>query len=71
MTDCKALRTQHLSYKSVFCFNASQVNLIIIRPTAQAIVSMTFANYALQPMFPTCPPPDTAVRLLAAICISE
>jgi len=45
------------------------VNLIIIRPTAQAIVSMTFATYALQPFFPTCENPDAAVRLLAAICI--
>lgn len=48
-----------------------QVNLIIIRPTAQAIVAMTFAMYALQPVFPTCDPPDAAVRLLAAMCISE
>ncbi|XP_013383974.2 putative L-type amino acid transporter 1-like protein MLAS, partial [Lingula anatina] len=45
------------------------VNLIIIRPTAQAIVALTFANYILQPFFPTCVPPDVAVRLLAAMCI--
>ncbi|KAK3578466.1 hypothetical protein CHS0354_038556 [Potamilus streckersoni] len=47
------------------------VNLIIIRPTAQAIVALTFANYALQPIFSTCDPPDTATRLLAALCISS
>lgn len=46
------------------------VNLIIIRPTAQAIVALTFAYYALQPAFPSCNPPETATRLLAAICIS-
>lgn len=46
------------------------VNLIIIRPTAQAIVALTFANYALQPFFPTCHPPALAIKLLAAVCIS-
>lgn len=46
------------------------VNLIIIRPTAQAVVALTFAYYVLQPGFQTCDPPDMAVRLLAAICIS-
>ncbi|XP_064641691.1 large neutral amino acids transporter small subunit 1-like isoform X2 [Lineus longissimus] len=45
------------------------VNLIVIRPTAQAIVSLVFANYALQPFFPSCVVPDPAVRLLAALCI--
>ncbi|KAF8560701.1 hypothetical protein P879_08168 [Paragonimus westermani] len=46
------------------------VNLVIIRPTAQAIVSLTFAYYALQPIFPTCPPPQLASQLLAVICIT-
>lgn len=46
------------------------VNLIIIRPTAQAIVALTFAYYALQPVFPNCDPPEAATRLLAALCIS-
>ncbi|GFO43343.1 Y+l amino acid transporter 2 [Plakobranchus ocellatus] len=46
------------------------VNLIVIRPTAQAIVSLTFAYYTLQPVFPDCQPPKVAVCLLAALCIS-
>ncbi|THD21111.1 Blood-brain barrier large neutral amino acid transporter [Fasciola hepatica] len=46
------------------------VNIIIIRPTAQAIVSLTFAYYALQPLFPTCSPPQLAVQLLAGLCIT-
>ncbi|CAL1541349.1 unnamed protein product [Lymnaea stagnalis] len=46
------------------------VNLIVIRPTAQAIVALTFAYYTLQPIFPDCDPPHLAVRLLAALCIS-
>ncbi|ELU15339.1 hypothetical protein CAPTEDRAFT_201482 [Capitella teleta] len=45
------------------------VNLIIIRPTAQAIVAFTFAEYALQPMFVTCDAPAEAIRILAALCI--
>jgi len=52
-------------------FCVFQVNLIIIRPTAQAIVALTFANYALQPFFPTCHPPVLAIKLLAAVCISK
>ena len=47
------------------------MNLVIIRPTAQAIVALTFANYALQPIFPTCESPDALVKLLAALCISK
>ncbi|KAJ8305201.1 hypothetical protein KUTeg_017249 [Tegillarca granosa] len=46
------------------------VNLIIIRPTAQAVVALTFAYYVLQPAFNTCDPPQIAVKLLAALCIS-
>lgn len=46
------------------------VNLIIIRPTAQAIVALTFANYALKPLFYTCNAPEASARLLAALCIT-
>ncbi|KAG5450739.1 Large neutral amino acids transporter small subunit 1 [Clonorchis sinensis] len=46
------------------------VNLVIIRPTAQAIVALTFAYYAVQPIFPTCEPPVLAVQFLAVSCIS-
>ncbi|VDK56453.1 unnamed protein product [Gongylonema pulchrum] len=43
--------------------------LIIINPTSNAIMSLTFAQYALQPFFKGCEPPDAAVRLLAACTI--
>ncbi|GFS14822.1 amino acid transporter 2 like [Elysia marginata] len=46
------------------------VNLIVIRPTAQAVVALTFAYYTVQPLFPNCEPPAAAVSLLAALCIS-
>lgn len=47
------------------------VAIVIIIPTGNAITAMTFANYILQPAFPDCGPPDTAVSLLAALCISK
>jgi len=42
------------------------------RPTTNAIMGLTFANYVIKPYFPTCVCPDLAVRLLAgaAICKS-
>lgn len=47
------------------------MNLIVIRPTIQAIVALTFANYALKPVYYSCDPPQAAVKLLAALCISK
>jgi amino acid transporter len=46
------------------------VESMIIRPCMIAIVSLTFANYVIEPLFPTCEQPEIAVRLLAAICIT-
>ncbi|XP_014278947.1 Y+L amino acid transporter 2 [Halyomorpha halys] len=42
------------------------VALLIIRPTTQAIVALSFGEYALKPFFPNCSPPKSAVSLLAA-----
>lgn len=35
----------------------------------QAIVALTFAQYATKPFFPDCEAPGDAVRLLAAVCL--
>jgi len=45
--------------------------VIVLMPTGIAIASLTFSYYILQPVFPTCEPPDSAVRLIAACAICE
>jgi len=40
-------------------------------PTGNAVGALTFAYYILQPIFPTCEPPESAVRMIAALAISE
>ena len=47
------------------------VAIIIIFPTGNAITALTFANYVLEPLFPDCDSPKSAVTLLAALCISK
>ncbi|KAH8377454.1 hypothetical protein KR093_005585 [Drosophila rubida] len=45
------------------------IALLIIRPTTQTIVALTFAHYAAKPFFEDCDPPQNAVKLLAAVCL--
>jgi len=47
------------------------IESMIVRPCSAAVVALTFANYVIEPLFPTCEQPETAVRLLAAVCISQ
>ena len=45
--------------------------VFILMPAGIAVSSLTFAYYILQPLFLTCGPPETAVRLIAASAICE
>lgn len=47
------------------------LQLLVLRPTTQAIVALTFAHYAVAPFFPDCEPPAASVQLLAALCLCE
>lgn len=58
-------------YGPLFAFLYLWVALLIIMPCGNAIAALTFANYILQPLYPTCTPPENAVRLIAALVICK
>ncbi|XP_023149956.1 large neutral amino acids transporter small subunit 2 isoform X1 [Amphiprion ocellaris] len=45
------------------------IAVLVIYPTNQAVIALTFSNYVLHPLFPTCLPPIIGLRLLAAVCL--
>ncbi|GFY53722.1 large neutral amino acids transporter small subunit 2 [Trichonephila inaurata madagascariensis] len=47
------------------------VFIVIIGPVGNAIAALAFANYVLQPFFPTCLIPQSAVRLIAGLILCK
>lgn len=43
--------------------------LLVVFPAGNAVMALTFANYALVPFFGECPPPGIAISLLAGFLI--
>ncbi|XP_067135969.1 Y+L amino acid transporter 2-like [Centruroides vittatus] len=58
------------AFGPIFSFLFLWVAMLIIMPTGNAIAALTFANYILEPFFPSCHPPANAVRLIAALVVS-
>lgn len=57
------------SFGPFLAFIRLWIECMIVRPTSQAIVALTFAIYALKPFYPECEPPMLSVKFLAVVCI--
>lgn len=60
-----------VTFGPLLAFMRLWVECIIVRPCSQTIVALTFSIYIMKPFFPDCDTPDSAERLLAAVCIRE
>ena len=62
----------HEAFGPLAAFLYLWVALVIIMPTGNTVIALTFANYILQPVYQDCEePPDILVRLIAALVICE
>lgn len=59
------------SLGSVPAFLQVWIKLITSKTSSQAIISLTFAQYVLAPLFDDCGPPPYLLKLLAAAALRK